>query len=234
LQNFENSNLTRNLWNLTHIKLIFSQKFTFHTLTLVVSCTKSLEKDAKLLLKADKIISNGSIYEYTNKNNLLYTINPQTKPCSCHYFSDSGICRHLVAVAIKENIQMPGLNQTKKKLNMIIRRRLRMIVHSDDENDDEISEENPEIGREFQENHNQIQIEETYSTQSLTGRPSLASKALNRDIEIVPTKKKRGRKPKQQQNQANDSKNNVQASQVIHGTQYGITRRRKATQSNDQ
>ncbi len=114
----------------------------------VVSCTKSLEKDAKLLFKADKIISNGSIYEYTN---------------------------------------------------------------------------------------NQIQIEETYSTQSQIGRPSLASKALNQDIEIVPSKKKRGRKPKQQQNQANESNNNEQASQVIHGTQYGIiTRRRKATQSNDQ
>jgi hypothetical protein len=145
LQNYENSNLTQNLWNLTHIKLIFRQKFTFHTLTLVVSCTKSLEKDAKLLLKADKIISNGSIYEYTNK----------------------------------------------KKLYMIIRRRLRVIVHSDDENDDEISEENSEIGREFQENHNQsnqIQIEETYSTQSQIGRASLACKALNQDIEIVRSK----------------------------------------------
>jgi hypothetical protein len=121
---------------------------------------------------------------------------------------------------------------------MIIRRRLRVIVHSDDENDDKISEENSGIGREFQENHNQsnqIQIEETYSTQSQTGCPLLASKALNQDIEIVPTKKKRGRKPKEQQNQANESNNNEQASQVIHGTQYGIiTRRRKATQSNHQ
>jgi hypothetical protein len=133
------------------------------------------------------------------------------------------MCRHLVAVAIKDNIKIDGLNKTKSKFYMIIRKRVRVVVHSDDEN-----EEGNEEGSGTEHQHEAgTQIEETYTTQIPASRPPLASHALITDE--ISSVKKRGRKPKNAQTHI---ENASAASRVIPSSQYGIMTRRQ-TQNNN-
>ena len=86
--------------------------------------TRTVKLNAQDLIKdRSKFLNEKSdcCFEYKNKNNIVYEILisseckcPECTYCSCPYFLDRAICKHITMVCIKNKITMPGLEFTEK------------------------------------------------------------------------------------------------------------------------
>jgi hypothetical protein len=88
---------------------------------------------ARSILTNNKLIptSSGNEFLYKHfKTNLGYArINTETKTCTCSKYFDKGVCKHLVAACLKQQVHLPGLVQLPKKFKIIRRNKRRQYLN---------------------------------------------------------------------------------------------------------
>ena len=97
---------------------------------------------AKTIVLRKQIISTNIdseyLYKHFNPNQGFARINKLSKTCTCHKYFDKGVCKHLIAACMLNNISLPGMAELPKKF-LVLRRRQKGQYQ-----DDSISEENIE------------------------------------------------------------------------------------------
>jgi hypothetical protein len=97
---------------------------------------------AKTIVLRKQIISTSIdseyLYKHFNPNLGLARINILSKTCTCHKYFDKGVCKHLIAACMLNNISLPGMAELPKKF-LVLRRRQKVRYQ-----DESISEENIE------------------------------------------------------------------------------------------
>lgn len=138
-------------------------------------------------------MKDGSVYSYKT-----YRINFKELTCTCLRFKDRGLCKHLVAVAVKENLQLDGFDpDICRRLRSRKRRGRKRDAESDLENSinaplDILYDENVELNETRPKAITAIQER----TPEQVGRRKKMSKALVRDDVIKPTRVLRSRNKK--------------------------------------
>ncbi len=94
-----------------------------------VRVRKYMRDLAKTIILRKQLIATANdsefLYRHFNKKLGLARINTTSKTCSCHKYFDKGICKHLIAACIQNNISLPGLLQMPKRFQIIRRRKVR-------------------------------------------------------------------------------------------------------------
>ena len=74
---------------------------------------------AKTIVLRKQIISTSIdseyLYKHFNPNLGFARINILSKTCTCHKYFDKGICKHLIAACMLNNISLPGMTELPKK-----------------------------------------------------------------------------------------------------------------------
>jgi hypothetical protein len=154
--------------------------------------SKTIVPNAKTISLARKILTHletdSNLFHYKHKSGLTSTIDLIKRTCTCFYFMDKGVCKHLVGAAIKSNLPFPGLT-LKKTFQM---RRRKKIVSS--ESDEQVSPSSsssaspePPLGPLTRAKQRQKQ-----NQQPVQPVP-LQQQQLNAEQQPQPQKKKRGR-----------------------------------------
>jgi hypothetical protein len=129
---------------------------------------------AKTIVLRKQIISTNIdseyLYKHFNPNHGFARINILSKTCTCHKYFDKGVCKHLIAACMLNNISLPGMAELPKKF-LVLRRRQKGQYK-----DDSITEEN-------------IEANEVETTNE-------SDQAIVATDEVQREPKKRGRKPK--------------------------------------
>jgi hypothetical protein len=97
---------------------------------------------AKTIVLRKQIISTSIdseyLYKHFNPNLGFARINILSKTCTCHKYFDKGVCKHLIAACMLNNISLPGMAELPKKI-LVLRRRQKVRYQ-----DESILEENIE------------------------------------------------------------------------------------------
>ena len=174
-----------------------------------VRVRKYMRVQAKTIVLNKQLIATNLDDEFLYKHfhsNLGYArINLIAKTCTCHKFMDKGVCKHLIAACMQQEISLPGLVQLPAKFKIIRRKKNR--EYRDDSRDQEqldiIAEEVVVTSDPLTVQTLQTQIEteiqhqvpkkrgrkpkqgaEVAEGSTQIGRPPLASKALVNDTEV--------------------------------------------------
>jgi hypothetical protein len=135
---------------------------------------KYMRDFAKTIVLRKQLISTSidSEYLYKHFNSKLgfARINILSKTCTCHKYFDKGVCKHLIAACMLNNISLPGMTELPKQF-LVLRKRQTARLR-----DDSRSEET-------------IETSEVVST-------SEPVQDIEASVEAQQEKKKRGRKPK--------------------------------------
>jgi hypothetical protein len=140
----------------------------------LIRVRKYMRDLAKTIVIRNQLISTSIdseyLYKHFNPKLGFARINILSKTCTCHKYFDKGVCKHLIAACMLNNISLPGMTEMPKKF-LVIRRRQNARYR-----DDSRSEEN-------------IETSEVVST-------SEPVQDIAASVEVQQEKKRRGRKPK--------------------------------------
>ena len=70
------------------------------------------------------ILTDDNNYKYFHQDGSYFTIDRESKICSCAWYLDRGICKHLIAACIKTTTNLPGLVFKLKVLFTRCRRKI--------------------------------------------------------------------------------------------------------------
>ena len=74
------------------------------------STNESMTRLARRIVDNDQMVGNGTSYEFSRKDGSIETVKlGDERCCSCYYFLDKAMCKHLVAACLKENLPLLGL-----------------------------------------------------------------------------------------------------------------------------
>ena len=77
---------------------------------LILLVTKLLRETANLIVKEELLISESvNKYKYQHDDKSVSTICLENRKCSCAWYLEKAICKHLVAACIPTNSNLPGL-----------------------------------------------------------------------------------------------------------------------------
>ncbi len=87
---------------------VFNEVIDYESKNIKGKVTQFLKKQAKAI--SSKLRPCGfKRYEYTQIDGFLATINTETKCCTCRFFNDKAICKHLVAACMNDDVELYGL-----------------------------------------------------------------------------------------------------------------------------
>ena len=98
-----------------------------------------MRDQAKTIIVRKQLIATTSESEYLYKHfdaRLGFArINIAVKTCTCYKYFDKGVCKHLVAACMQNNVSLPGMVQLPKRFQVVRRRNKRNYIN-DSLNDD--------------------------------------------------------------------------------------------------
>ena len=83
-----------------------------------------------MLIRAKLIPCGLNRYEYTQIDGFIATINTETKYCTCRFFNDKAICKHLVAACMNDDVALYGLKAKSNQFKTLRRRIVRPVDDS--------------------------------------------------------------------------------------------------------
>ena len=139
---------------------------------------KYMRDQAKTIIVRKQLIATNSESEYLYKHfdsRLGFArINIDVKSCTCFKYFDKGVCKHLVAACMQNNIGLPGMVQLPKRF-LVVRRRNKRNYINESINDG-------------------VETTEITPTTTPTDEETLVESV---EPTVPPEPKKRGRKPNQ-------------------------------------
>lgn len=120
----------------------------------------------ELIEKNSLFQDGGNVYK-CEYHGIFVTINTNQKYCTCYKFLDKGMCKHLIAAFIMDNIELIGLKKKNHKFQSVRNRFRKKNMDSSTENEDE--------------NNKELEVDDSVVKKPKRGRPPKVPKALELD-----------------------------------------------------
>jgi len=157
---------------------------------------------AKAILNKKLLIPTGSedefLYKHFNVHLGFARINLTAKTCTCFKYLDKGVCKHLIAACLMNQVNLPGLVQLPKLFKVIRRKKIRQY-RDDSRSEEQMNgvEEQPVVTNVTQlPAQMQAEIPAQMQAEMPTEIPAQMPAEMPAEIPAQIPPKKRGPKPK--------------------------------------